>query len=93
MEWLVEIGGVLHFTPFVVPAPDASCAPRRDGGSLESHGLMRAFEKLLRYAPLGLPVVTGILILPKAETIRFAGVGSSCGWQPLSHHQGLKLCT
>eukprot|EP00969_Alexandrium_andersonii_P095278 4208830-Alexandrium_andersonii.AAC.1 len=43
----VAVGKQRWRSPFTVPQIDASCAPRRDGGSLESRGLVRAFEKLL----------------------------------------------
>ena len=73
--WMVSFNDQTWVTPFLVTTPDASCGPRRQGGSLESRGLMRAFEKLLRYAPLGLPMVAGII--PETEVRRQAGLAVS----------------
>ena len=73
--WTISFDNQVWVTPLIVTAPDASCGPRREGGSLESRGLVRSFEKLLRYAPLGLPIVAGII--PEAEVVRQAGLAVS----------------
>ena len=73
-------------TSYVFTPPDLSCCPRRDGGMVEQRSLVRTFERLLRYSPLGLPVVAGII--PECMSVRAAGAAAAC--YPQLTHPGVQ---
>ena len=61
-------------SPALVTETDLSCHSRREGGAVEQRALVRAFEKLLRYSPLGLPIMAGIV--PESLVIKAAGLSA-----------------
>ena len=62
---------VQALSSYLVTDVDLSCFPRREGGSPEQRSLVRAYQKLLRYAGTGLPFVPGIV--PESMIVKTAG--------------------